>query len=411
MSKRVVLLLVLVFLTASCITAPLPVKAEYSGDITINADGTIKPSIAPILRTGDTFTLTGDVHGSITVIRSSMTFDGNGYSLIYLGPHGVGGLSIKGLSNVTVKNLIVKGSIYGINLVETTNTLIFNNTILETGGVPFQETNGIRVYGGGSNTIKRNNLINNHNGMSFLGTQNNLIVENNIENSTTSSTSRAYGIAFWTGASNNTIYHNSFINNEVQVNPIYSHIPTNTWDDGYPSGGNYWRDYFTKYPNAIEVDNSGIGDTPYVIDAKNTDRYPLMEPYNVASPKISVLSPVNQAFNETSVPLAFTVNKPATWMGYSLDRQDNVTVTGNVTLANLTSGLHNVTVYAEDTFGNEGASETIAFSVALETFPIVPVLVASVATLAIACTVILVYLKRHHGHEITYDDKQPFKKN
>jgi parallel beta-helix repeat protein len=345
------------------------------------------------------------------VIRSSMTFDGNGYSLIYLGPHGVGGLSIKGLSNVTVKNLIVKGSIYGINLVETTNTLIFNNTILETGGVPFQETNGIRVYGGGSNTIKRNNLINNHNGMSFLGTQNNLIVENNIENSTTSSTSRAYGIAFWTGASNNTIYHNSFINNEVQVNPIYSHIPTNTWDDGYPSGGNYWRDYFTKYPNAIEVDNSGIGDTPYVIDAKNTDRYPLMEPYNVASPKISVLSPVNQAFNETSVPLAFTVNKPATWMGYSLDRQDNVTVTGNVTLANLTSGLHNVTVYAEDTFGNEGASETIAFSVALETFPIVPVLVASVATLAIACTVILVYLKRHHGHEITYDDKQPFKKN
>jgi hypothetical protein len=52
----------------------------------------------------------------------------------------------------------------------------------------------------------------------------------------------------------------------------------NVWDNGYPSGGNYWRDYQTRYPNATEIDSSGIWNTPYVIDANNTDRYPLMAP-------------------------------------------------------------------------------------------------------------------------------------
>jgi hypothetical protein len=52
-------------------------------------------------------------------------------------------------------------------------------------------------------------------------------------------------------------------------------------------------------------------------------------------------------------------------MGYSLDGQDNVTVTGNATLSGLSSGLHNVTVYANDTAGNMGVSETIKFTTAL----------------------------------------------
>ena len=37
------------------------------------------------------------------------------------------------------------------------------------------------------------------------------------------------------------------------------------WDDGYPSGGNYWSDYASRYPNATEIGSSGIGDTEYLI--------------------------------------------------------------------------------------------------------------------------------------------------
>ncbi len=40
--------------------------------------------------------------------------------------------------------------------------------------------------------------------------------------------------------------------------------------------GNYWSDYLARYPNATEVDSSGIGNTPYIIDANNVDHYPLL---------------------------------------------------------------------------------------------------------------------------------------
>jgi len=43
-----------------------------------------------------------------------------------------------------------------------------------------------------------------------------------------------------------------------------------TWDDG--KQGNYWSDY-----NGTDADGDGVGDTPYVIDVQNQDRYPLTE--------------------------------------------------------------------------------------------------------------------------------------
>jgi parallel beta-helix repeat protein len=80
-----------------------------------------------------------------------------------------------------------------------------------------------------------------------------------------------YGIYLYY-SSDNIILHNNFLNNTQQTGVSNS---ANTWDDGYPSGGNYWSDYLTKYPNATEVGSSGIWNTPYVTDADNTDHYPL----------------------------------------------------------------------------------------------------------------------------------------
>jgi hypothetical protein len=43
--------------------------------------------------------------------------------------------------------------------------------------------------------------------------------------------------------------------------------------------GNYWDDYEEKYPDAEEIDSTGIWDTPYSIYKEyNKDIYPLMEP-------------------------------------------------------------------------------------------------------------------------------------
>ncbi len=49
-------------------------------------------------------------------------------------------------------------------------------------------------------------------------------------------------------------------------------------------------------------------------------------------PSISILSPENKSYTVKDVPLTFTVNETASWIGYSLDGQANETITGNVTL-------------------------------------------------------------------------------
>jgi parallel beta-helix repeat protein len=70
----------------------------------------------------------------------------------------------------------------------------------------------------------------------------------------------------------NFIYHNNVLNNTQQTYVALGSV--NIWDNGYPSGGNYWSDY-----DGTDVDDDGIGDTPYVIDTYNVDRYPLINPW------------------------------------------------------------------------------------------------------------------------------------
>jgi hypothetical protein len=83
-----------------------------------------------------------------------------------------------------------------------------------------------------------------------------------------------------------------------------------------------------------------------------------------------LLSPVNQAYNESSVDLVFTTDDVVNWTAYSLDGKQNVTITGNSTITGIPNGSHNLIVYANDTFGNMGTSETLTFTIAVpEPFP------------------------------------------
>lgn len=90
---------------------------------------------------------------------------------------------------------------------------------------------------------------------------------------------------------------------------------------------------------------------------------------DVSPPLISISNPKSKTYETDYVLLTFTVNEPAVWIGYSLDGKDNVTITENVTLPSLSKSAHNLTVYAEDTAGNIGASETIQFTL-VDHFPI-----------------------------------------
>ena len=115
-------------------------------------------------------------------------------------------------------------------------------------------------------------------------------------------------------------------------------------------------------------------------------------------PQISVLSPLNQTYKESNVPLVFSVDKVFNWVGYSLDGEPNVTVTGNSTIADMANGKHTLTLYVNDTFGDIGVSQTINFTIAIsqqisqsQPFPTTIVAVASITVMVIVVAALSVY--------------------
>ena len=78
------------------------------------------------------------------------------------------------------------------------------------------------------------------------------------------------------------------------------------------------------------------------------------------------------------------MNKQVNWTGYSLDGGEPVTIGSNTTLEGLANGFHNVTVYAKDTFGNTGASETISFTVEVpDTFPTTIAIISGISAVIV----------------------------
>ena len=296
-----------------------PIRSQVNGynNYTINNDGTVTPATASIQQSGNIYTLTGDISGSVTVQRSNIVFDGNGHSIIGGNDEiGIGGITVGSLptapatgvsytSNVILKDFLITGSVYGISLWQCSNVMLANNSISGTGNGILsldQGTSGIEIEGGMSNTIVGNTLSNNYNGIFLIQTQDNLVFENTIKDSSNPYEVSAAGIALSDNTDNTTIYHNNFLQNSQQVNLVNGLV--NVWDDGYPSGGNYWSDYQTKYPGARMIDDSGIGNVSYVINSQNKDNYPLMAlfDYNLylfrtTKPEIQVLSVENCTYS------------------------------------------------------------------------------------------------------------------
>lgn len=83
--------------------------------------------------------------------------------------------------------------------------------------------------------------------------------------------------------------------------------------------------------------------------------------YGTVPPQIQVISPENKTY--TSVELAFSVNRDAQWVGYSIDNQANITAKENILSDNLSQGSHTIVFFANDSAGNMGHSKVIFFSI------------------------------------------------
>ena len=117
-----------------------------------------------------------------------------------------------------------------------------------------------------------------------------------------------------------------------------------------------------------------------------------------------VLSPENTTYGMANVPFNLTVLGPVAWLGYSLDFQPNVTLTGNTTLTGLSPGTHSITVYGNTTQGVVEVSETVFFTLsATESVPtatIAAVAAASTGTVVAVAAVVYVKKRRTSGMNV-----------
>jgi parallel beta-helix repeat protein len=372
-----------------------PAKGWTDGIVTIKSDGSIDPPYAPILRNGNTYTLTDDVintydgYSGIDIDKNGIVIDGAGHTLqgwwSQSTQHLPGSIGIEIPLNVTIRNIVVKGFRYGI-LFRASGSCVYETTITNaTEGIGLGSGYGAQIT---QCNITRNSITACNIGISLFASSNNTIVGNNIssnndtglelrENSHNNTISRNSiadnhnGIWFdysW----DNRVYHNVFRNNSQNVAFISPLGIEEAWDNGYPSGGNYWSDYEGRYPNATEIDHTGLWNSPYVLDPNNRDNYPLVQPFYQPIQGPTANFTYSQATAKVDEQIVFNASSslpgsngtyPTPITGYTWDFGDgNVTPTTQPIIEHSYSygGAFNVTLTVTDSQGmNSSCSETV----------------------------------------------------
>ena len=190
--------------------------------------------------------------------------------------------------------------------------------------------------------------------------------------------SNKFGVSIEWNADYNLMYHNNFINNQYNAFDACS----NTWDDGYPSGGNYWSDYTGvdnfSGPHQNVSGSDGIGDTPYgIFGGSNTDWYPLMNPLDTTPPVISAVQ-ATPAVQNTTLPVNITCTVTDNWdlvdivkinitgpEGFTLEEPMNE---GSYYYENIytSTGVYYYFIRAVDTSGNIAVSDTYSFVIKVD---------------------------------------------
>jgi len=284
-------------------------------------------------------------------------------------------------------NNITTSSYYGIRLVSSSNNSVSGNSIAESSYY------GIRLYSSSNNSVSGNSISNDNLGIYLYDSSNNNSIRGNnvtannygfwLDSSSNNSISgniiknNVFGIRLDSSFSNK-IYQNDFLKNEQQT--LLSASFYNTWDNGYPSGGNYWSDYtdvdLYSGPYQNETGSDGIGDTPYMINGNNTDNYPLMKPYvrvhdiglrlSISKPVIFVgYNPIttinvkimNYGAYTESFNFTFQVGTTKEEQTITLESLNSTTITYSWNTTELAKGNYTVSAYAQPVVGETDTTD------------------------------------------------------
>lgn len=242
---------------------------------------------------GNNFTDSGlFVSGSYgNIVRDNFV---NGKPLVYLEDasncivENAGQVILVNCNSIRVENLTFSNTNVCAELWKTNNTVIAKNNMTHN-------VFGVWLVHSSNNSIVENNITANSDcGIWLSGSSNNNIVGNNI-----TANSNFGDMHLKQSSNNNSIYHNIF--SSVHIHPSENLV--NVWDDGYPSGGNYWSNY-----KGVDADGDGIGDTPYTIAENNIDNYPLTDFKQSMRNLLEEYNKLNSSYSELQNELSYIRN-------------------------------------------------------------------------------------------------------
>lgn len=226
---------------------------------------------------GHTIEVSAGMYSENVVVSKRLDLVGAGWETTIIDGCGAGVVVRLDTYSINISGFTIRNGATGINEGVSSGHHIFNNNITDNTG------DGIYFQSAGGNTINNNIFYNNGNrGFMLYQASDGTIIHDNLFKDNTyglysedtgsgvipiynnTFTGNQWGIYITSTSDDNLIFHNNLINN---TNQAYDE-GTNNWDNGYPSGGNYWGDYngvdFFSGPNQTIPGSDGIGDTPYI---------------------------------------------------------------------------------------------------------------------------------------------------